>query len=114
TSSTPPSGRRRPARRTTCSIADRPRSSQPPPDSRAPAYAGVVGSATGLRPVSGRRAAKAASAGVLAVEAIGSLLMWAPIPLAWLWVGSRVYNATGSLAADGGVAILGFLATTFV
>lgn len=37
--------------------------------------------------------------------------MWAPIPLAWIWIGGRVYDATGSLAADGGVALLGFLVT---
>jgi hypothetical protein len=48
---------------------------------------------------------------LLAVEVIGSLSMWAPIPIAWMWVGARVYDATGSLAADGGVALLGFLAT---
>jgi hypothetical protein len=49
---------------------------------------------------------------VLAVEAVGSLLLWAPIPLGWMWVGARVYEATGSLAADGGVVLLGFAATT--
>jgi hypothetical protein len=49
---------------------------------------------------------------VLTLEAIGSLMMWAPIPLAWMWVGGRVYAATGSLAADAGVAFLGFMATT--
>lgn len=54
----------------------------------------------------------AASAAVVAVEVIGSLLMWAPIPIAWMWVGARVYDATGSLAADGGVALLGFMVTT--
>jgi hypothetical protein len=48
---------------------------------------------------------------VLVVEAIGSLLMWAPIPLAWIWVGARAYDATGSLVAGGGVALLGFAAT---
>ena len=60
---------------------------------------------------SGRRVAKAACAALLAVEVLGSLLMWAPIPLAWIWVGARVYDATGSLMAYGGVALLGFLAT---
>jgi hypothetical protein len=48
---------------------------------------------------------------VLAVEAIGSLAMWAAIPLAWLWIGGRVYSVTGSLGADVGVAFLGFVAT---
>ena len=36
-----------------------------------------------------RLAANAASVVVLAVEAIGSLMMWAPIPLVWFWVGAR-------------------------
>jgi hypothetical protein len=48
---------------------------------------------------------------VLAVEAIGSLAMWLPIPFAWLWVGGRVYDATGSIGAAGCVAILGLLLT---
>jgi hypothetical protein len=61
-----------------------------------------------------RLAASAACVAVLAVEVIGSLLMWAPIPLAWLWIGGRVYRATGSLAADGGIAFLGFVATAWL
>jgi hypothetical protein len=60
-----------------------------------------------------QRSASIASAAVLTLEAVGSLMMWAPIPLAWMWVGGRVYAATGSLAADGGVAFLGFMATTY-
>jgi hypothetical protein len=40
--------------------------------------------------------------------------MWAPIPIAWFWVGSRVYNATGSILADGMVALAGFLATAVI
>jgi len=51
------------------------------------------------------------AAAVLVLEVVGSLLMWAPIPFAWLWVGGRVYAATGSLAADGGAVLLGFIAT---
>ena len=58
-----------------------------------------------------RLTAGVASGVVLAAEAIGSVLMWAPIPLAWMWVGARVYDATGSLFADGCVVLLGFLAT---
>jgi hypothetical protein len=61
-----------------------------------------------------QRAASIASAAVLTLEAVGSLMMWAPIPLAWMWVGGRVFVATGSLAADGGVAFLGFMATTYL
>jgi hypothetical protein len=59
-------------------------------------------------------ASEAACAAVLMVEAIGSLLMWAPIPLAWIWVGARAYDATGSLVAGGGVALVGFAATVTV
>lgn len=40
--------------------------------------------------------------------------MLAPIPLAWLWVGGRVFAATSSLGADITVAFLGFVATTFL
>lgn len=58
------------------------------------------------------RVAAAAAAGVLVLEAIGSLMLWAPIPLAWMWVGGRVYDATGSLGADLGAAFAGFVATT--
>jgi hypothetical protein len=64
------------------------------------------------QPAPARRVANAASAAVVAVEVISSLLMWAAIPIAWMWVGARVYDATGSLAVDMGVALLGFLATT--
>ena len=49
---------------------------------------------------------------IIVVELIVSLMMWAPIPLAWMWVGSHVYRVTGSLFADGAVVMLGFLATT--
>ena len=58
-----------------------------------------------------RLAANAASVVVLAVEAIGSLMMWAPIPLIWFWVGARAYEATGSILVDGGVVLFGSLAT---
>jgi hypothetical protein len=59
-----------------------------------------------------RRAAAVGSAAMLAVEAIGSVSMWSAIPLAWLWIGGRVYALTGSLGADLGVAFFGFAATT--
>jgi hypothetical protein len=58
------------------------------------------------------RLTEVACAAVIAVEAIGTLLMWAPIPLAWLWIGGRVYSLTGSLAADLVVAFGGFIAST--
>jgi hypothetical protein len=59
-----------------------------------------------------RRTATAASAGVLVVELVGTLMLWAPIPAAWMWIGARVYDATGSLLADGTVVLVGFLGTT--
>jgi hypothetical protein len=54
-----------------------------------------------------------ACAALLALEAVGSLAMWAGIPLAWLWIGGRVYSVTTSLGADLGVAFLGFVLTLF-
>jgi len=51
---------------------------------------------------------------LLVLEALGSLLMWAGIPLAWLWVGGHVYSATGSLGLDLGTAFLGFVLTLFL
>ena len=58
-----------------------------------------------------RRAAHAASAAVLLAETIGSILMWGPLPLAWIWIGARVYDATDSLLASGAVALLGLALT---
>lgn len=63
-------------------------------------------------PASARRTASVASLAVLVAEVVGSLLMWAPIPIAWMWVGARVYDATGSLMADGTVVLVGFFVTT--
>lgn len=60
------------------------------------------------------RAATAASAVVMAIEVIGSLLLWAPIPLAWMWIGARIFEATGSLSLVGAVVMLGFLGTTLL
>jgi hypothetical protein len=51
---------------------------------------------------------------IVVLEAIGSLAMWAAIPLAWLWIGGRVYSLTGSLGADAGVAFFGFVGTLFL
>jgi hypothetical protein len=66
----------------------------------------------GVKPA--RRATNTACAAVLVVEVIGSLSMWAPIPLAWLWIGAQAYAVTGSLLAGCGVALLGFVATTIL
>jgi hypothetical protein len=70
--------------------------------------------ATSAQPAPAGPATNAACAAILAVEAVGSCLMWAPIPIAWMWIGARFYDLTGSVAADGGVVLLGFLGTTIV
>jgi hypothetical protein len=56
-----------------------------------------------------RRRATAASAVVLVVEAVGTFLMWAPIPAVWFWVGARVFEATGSFTVDGLVVLAGLI-----
>src|SRR4051794_38583337 len=50
----------------------------------------------------------AASVGIVAIEIAGCICMWAPVPLAWMWVGGRVYRLTGSLLADLVAAFGGF------
>ena len=57
------------------------------------------------------RGARLASGALLGIEALGTLMMWAPIPLAWLWIGGRIYRLTGSLALDLLVAFGGFVIT---
>ena len=61
-----------------------------------------------------RHATGLAAAAVLALEVLGSLLMWAPIPVAWVWVGARAYEATGSFAAGACAWFAGFLATLWL
>jgi hypothetical protein len=58
-----------------------------------------------------RHAATLGAAAVLALEVIGSLMMWAPIPVAWVWVGANAYRATGSFLVGASVWFLGFTAT---
>jgi hypothetical protein len=64
--------------------------------------------------VRGRRTAGFASFLVLLVEALGTVLMWVPIPLAWFWIGARVYDATHSIMADGVVVLAGFIASVLL
>ena len=54
------------------------------------------------------------AAALLALEMVGCVLMWSAIPLGWMWVGAQVYLATYSIAADLGVALTGFIATTIL
>src|SRR4051794_25587447 len=66
------------------------------------------------QPAPAVRAASMACVAVLAVEVIGSLAMWAPIPLAWLWIGAQVVGLTGSILAGASLALLGFVATIVI
>src|SRR5688572_27148373 len=59
----------------------------------------------------GRHGAAAAALVVLILEALGTLVMWVPIPMAGFWVGAHVFDATGSIMADGVVVLGGFLVT---
>jgi hypothetical protein len=60
----------------------------------------------------GRRRTDAAIAvGVLALEFLLCLTLWGPQPLAWLWVGSQIDYATGSVTLGIAVAFAGMLAT---
>ena len=52
-----------------------------------------------------------ACAGVVLVELVVTLMMWAPIPAGWMWIGAKVYLATGSMLADLAVVMVGFLVT---
>src|SRR3954463_8466559 len=55
--------------------------------------------------------AYAASVAVLALEVLGTLVMWVAVPVPWVWVGARVYDATGSFAAGAAAWFAGFVAT---
>ena len=70
-------------------------------------------STTGLdQPASARAGANAASVAVLGLEVFGSFLMWAPIPVGWIWVAARIVDSTGSVALGGGAALAGLAVTT--
>ena len=55
----------------------------------------------------------ALAAAILAVEALLLATLWGPQPAAWLWVGSHVFHATGSVTFGILVAFLGMLLTIF-
>jgi hypothetical protein len=42
---------------------------------------------------------------------IGGLVLWVGIPLAWLWIGSQIQAATGSLGAAVGAMMIGVVAS---
>ena len=53
-------------------------------------------------------------AALVVVELVGYLAMWLPIPVLWMWIGSRVYLATSSLGLDLLVAFGGFGISTLL
>lgn len=44
---------------------------------------------------------------LLSIMFAGSLVLWVGIPLGWLWIGSQVQTATGSLGAAIGLMMVG-------
>jgi len=53
----------------------------------------------------------AGCAALLVGEVIGSLVMWAALPVAWIWIAARVFEGAQSLVAAGGTALLGLAVT---
>lgn len=51
---------------------------------------------------------------VLAIMFLGSLGLWVGTPLLWLWVGSQIQGATGSLGTALAVAFFGVVVTVTV
>src|SRR4051812_11654787 len=58
--------------------------------------------------------ANAASVAVLAFEVLGTVVMWVVVPVGWVWVGARVYDATGSFLAGSAAWFVGFVATLWL
>src|SRR3954466_8853975 len=58
-----------------------------------------------------RRSDALLAAAVLVLESVACLTLWAPQPLAWLWVGSQVDYASGSVTRGIAVAFACMLAT---
>jgi hypothetical protein len=58
-----------------------------------------------------RRTDALLAAAVLVLEFVACLTLWGPQPLGWLWVGSQVDYASGSVTLGIAVAFAGMLAT---
>jgi hypothetical protein len=50
----------------------------------------------------------------MAIMVIGSIVLWAGTPLAWLWIGSQIQGATQSIGAALAAAFVGVIATILV
>jgi hypothetical protein len=51
---------------------------------------------------------------VVSIMVIGSIVLWAGTPLAWLWIGSQIQGATQSIGVALAVAFIGVIATILV
>ena len=51
---------------------------------------------------------------VLAIMVIGSIVLWAGTPLAWLWIGAQVQGATQSLGTALAAAFAGVIVSILV
>jgi hypothetical protein len=60
-----------------------------------------------------RRVDAVLAAGILVVEALLLATLWGPQPAGWLWIGSHIFHATGSVTFGILVAFLGMLLTIF-
>jgi hypothetical protein len=60
-----------------------------------------------------QRALRAGSSAALLLMIMfaGGLVLWVGIPLAWLWIGSQIQGATGSVGAAIGAMMLGVVAS---
>jgi membrane protein implicated in regulation of membrane protease activity len=63
-----------------------------------------------------RRLVQLGSSGLvlLLMMLIGGLVLWVGIPLAWLWIGSQIQAATGSLGAAVGAMLFGVVASIVI
>lgn len=51
---------------------------------------------------------------LLLAMVVGSVVLWAGVPLGWLWVASQIQGSTKSMGASLGVALLGAAVSIFI
>ena len=56
----------------------------------------------------------AGAALVLAIMVIGSIVLWAGTPLAWLWIGAQIQGATQSLGTALAAAFVGVIVSVLL
>jgi hypothetical protein len=61
-----------------------------------------------------RRADAVLAVAILALETLLLTTLWGPQPAAWLWLGSQIFHATGSVSIGILIAFLGMLLTILV